>query len=193
MNMILDGTGKGFRATVNKDKRLFVDAIAVPQGDSAALEGMAFNINTGPIALTSASQSGLAYIKYTGEGQFAIKEIIVIIGATTGGSGDGTVEIIKNPLSGDVITNAVVMDNVVNRNFSSNTKFNADTFKGAEGDSLNTGSIFASTTRSLFGTVINFNAGLIVLEKSNSIGVSFTPPSGNTAQEVRVAFTAYEI
>jgi len=193
MNMILDGTGDGYRAKVDSNNRLHTDSSSISQADNAGINGDGYNINTGSIVLTSDSESGIAYISYTGTGQFVIKEIIVIIGSTTGGSGDGVVEIIRNPTAGDTIDNAVEMDSIINRDFSSNKAFTGVAYKGAEGDTLNSGETFANTTRSSFGTVVTFDAGVIVLGKSNSVGVSYTPPTGNTSQSVRVAFTAYEI
>ena len=37
----------------------------------------------------------------------------------------------------------------------------------------------------------NFDAEIIVLQKGNSIAVEYTPASGNTSQEIKVAVTCF--
>lgn len=190
---IKDGTGLGYRVKVDSDKRLHVNAVTRSQDEQAALLGEAYNMSTGSISLTSDTESALAYINYTGDDPLVIKEILIIPGATTGGSGNALISIKKNPTSGTIISGAVEFSAINNRDFSSSNNLSNDAsiYKGAEANTLTGGSTFAITTRSNFDAPIAFDAANIILRKGNSIGVSVTPPTGNTSQTWVVAITAF--
>jgi len=51
--------------------------------------------------------------------------------------------------------------------------------------------VFAFSSRSTFTAPIAFDAAPIVLEKGNSIAVSFQPQTGNTSQSIVVATTLF--
>jgi hypothetical protein len=190
---IIDGTGNGNRAQVDSDKRLHVNSVSRTQDEQAALLGVAYNLSTGSVSLTSGSQSCIAYMKYNGIDPFVIKEIIIIPSASTGGTGNASITILRNPTTGTIVSNAVAFAAVNNRDFaSSNTITNdADIFKGVEGDTLTDGDSFAFTTRDNFDIPVTFDAANIVLRKGNSIGVCITPPTGNTAQTWVVAIIGF--
>lgn len=190
--IIKDGAGTGNQTKVDDNKRLHVDASSRNQDQQAALLGNSYNINTGSITLTSDSESAVLYIKYTGEKSFIIKEILGIITNSTGGTGEASMSIIKNPSTGTIISGASDVDTNENRDFSSANIIDGVAYKGAEGNTLTNGSVFASTTRTAFTAPIAFDASIIVLRKGNSIGVKFTPPSGNTSQSIKVAVTCFE-
>lgn len=188
---ITDGSGANYGAKVDLNNRLHTEAVNRGVLTEAVFKGEAFNFNTGAITLTSANESAIGYFKYNGADPFVITEILLIAGTTTGGSGDGTLKILRNPTSGTIITGAVPVEIAANRDFSSSLTVDGDTFKGAEGNTLTGGSTFAETTRSSFGTVISIDAAEIILRKGNSLGVTWTPPSGNTSQVVKIAATGY--
>lgn len=179
---IKDGTGKGYVAQVDSDNRLHVNSVTRTQAEQAALLGEAYNLSTGVITLTSANQTCISYMKYTGTDPFVIKELIAIPSNSTGGSGTASIQLIKNPTGGTIVSNAVVMPSIQNRDFSSSKLPDADLFKGVEGDTVTGGSIFGATSRDNFDAPIVFDAANIVLRKGNSIAVNITPPSGNTSQ-----------
>jgi hypothetical protein len=186
-----DGTGNGYETKVDSENRLHVDSVSRSQIQQAALKSNAFNINTGSITLTSANASGIFYIKNNEGSPLVLNEILVIIGATTGGSGDALIEIIKNPTTGTLISGATDVDSTCNRDFGSAKILTADQYKGAEGNTITDGEIYASTTRSSFGTLVEFNSSTIVLRKGNSLAVRYTPPASNTSQDVTVAVTSF--
>jgi hypothetical protein len=190
---IQDGAGTGNRAKVDSDKRLHVNSVSRTQDEQAALLGVAYNLSTGSINLTTANQSCIAYMKYNGTDPFVIKEIIVIPSSSTSGTGNASIQILRNPTAGTIVNNAVAFTAVNNRDFaSSNTVANdADIFKGAEGDTLTDGSTFAFTTRDNFDIPVTFDAANIVMRKGNSMGVCITPPTGNTAQTWVVAIIGF--
>jgi|DEB0MinimDraft_6_1074348.scaffolds.fasta_scaffold20292_3 hypothetical protein len=189
--IITDGSGGGYQAQVDSNNRVHVESVGRDLLAEAAIKGDAFNFNTGTITLTSASESAVGYLGYEGDDPFVITEILFILGTTTGGSGDGTAKIISNPTGGTIVSGAVDIDTKANRNFASSKSVDGVTYKGAEGNTLTGGSEFANTTRSSFGTVISFDAAPIVLKKGNSLGVTWTPPTGNTSQSIKIAATGY--
>jgi hypothetical protein len=189
--IINDGAGSGASAKVDANNRMHVESVQHNQFDEAITAGDGYNFNTGAITLTSANVSAVGYFKYDGDKPFVITEILFILGASTGGSGDGTATIIKNPTGGTIISGAVNVDVASNRDFSSSKVISGDTFKGAEGNTITGGTTFADTSRSSFGTVITFDAGHIKLAKGNSLALTWQPPSSNTSQIVKIAASGY--
>ena len=179
---IKDGTGNGFVAQVDSDHRLHVNSVSRTQSEQAALLGQAYNLSTGIITLTSGNKSAVAYMKYLGVDPFVIKEILAIPSDSTGGTGSAVISIEKNPTTGTIIDNAVVMPSIQNRDFSSSDILDANLFKGAEGSTITDGGLFGATSRSNFDIPITFDAANIILRKGSSINICVTPPSGNTSQ-----------
>lgn len=189
---ILDGKGNGFRAQVDSDNRLHVNSVSRSQVEQAVLLSEGYNVSTGGMTLTSANESAVGYFKYNGDDPIVIKEILVILGASTGGSGSGVIKILKNPTDGTIITEEKPVSTASNRDFGSSKVLDADAYKGEEADTFTDGSIFAITSRDAnFAGVVSFDAAPIVLRKGNSIGITFTPATGNTSQSVVVAGTIF--
>lgn len=189
---IIDGKGSGFRAQVDSDNRLHVNSVTRLQIDQAALLSEAYNISTGSMSLTSANESGVFYLKHEGIDPLVIKEILVILGASTGGSGSGLIKIIKNPTTGTLITEAKAAATVSNRDFSSSKELSTLVYKGEEADTLTDGDTFAVSSRDAgFAGVVSFDAAPIVLRKGNSIALTFTPATGNTSQSIVIASTIF--
>ena len=188
--IIKDGTGSGNTAQVDSDNRLHVNSVTRTDLTQAVLLGESDNLGTGAITLTNDSESAIAYIKYTGTDPLVIKEFLIILGTTTGGSGNRVIRVIKNPTTGTIVDNALDMDDKENNDFSSSNFIDGLFYKGAEGYTITDGTEFANTTRTS-DTVIAFDAAPRVLRKGNSIAIMYTPPTGNTSQTVRVAFTVY--
>ena len=91
-----------------------------------------------------------------------------------------------------IISGAVAGDTLSNRNFGSARSLVADFYKGAEGNTMTDGAIFGDTTRNASATApIEFDADVIVLPKNASIGVDFTPATGNTSVAVKVAIVGF--
>ena len=190
---INDGIGNGYKAQVDSDHRLHVNSVTRNQLEQASLLGVAYNMSTGSISLTSDGESCIAYMRYLGVDPFVIKEILMIPSASTSGTGNALIKVIKNPKTGTIVDNAVDFTAINNRDFSSSNDIStdADLFKGAEGNTLTDGTNFAVTTRDNFDQPISFDASNIILKKGNSIGVCITPPTGNTAQTWVIAITGF--
>jgi hypothetical protein len=189
---IIDGSGNGYRAKVDENKRLHTQSVTASQLTLAVLNGDAYNVSTGTMNLTSANESAVGYFKYNGDTPLVISEILVILGASTGGSGSGVIKILSNPTAGTLIDNADPVPTAANRDFGSSKTLDADAYKGAEGYTLTDGDNFAITSRDAsFNGVVSFDAAPIVLRKGSSIGITFTPSTGNTSQTVVVAGTVF--
>lgn len=188
---IKDGTGAGYNVKVDREGRAHTDTVQRSFLELAVLEGNGFNLNTGAISLTDATESAVLFIKSDNDAPLVIKEIIVIAGASTGGTGDATIRIYKNPIDGTIVSNAVDLPTISNRNFSSAKVLDGQYYKGAQGATTTAGSVFSDTTRSSFVAPVNFDAADIVLEKGNSLAVTFQPQTGNTSQSIKVAVTCF--
>ena len=191
-NRIQDGTGRANYAKVDGENRLLTLAISEGFSVEAARDGENYNLNTGRYNLTGdATSSAVAYLKNNEEKDLIIKKVIIILGASTGGSGDLTIELLRNPTTGTIIDNATVMDNISNRNFGSFRDLDADAYKGAEGYTITDGDVFAETVRSSGGTVVTFDADVIILPKAKSLGVRVTTQSGNSSMTISVAIIGH--
>ena len=188
---IIDGKGTGKRAEVDSNNRLKTFSVSEGLSLDAAKKGENYNINTGSITLTSANESSVLYIKNNEDKNFVIEDVIIILGASTGGTGDLSINLVRNPTTGTIIDNATDADVVANRNFGSSRELVANVYKGAEGYTLTNGSDFADTTRSSASTVVHFDAYVIVLPKGTSLGVNIDPQASNTSMAVKVAIVGY--
>ena len=188
---IVDGTGSGNRAKVDSNKRLQTFSISEGLAIDAAKNGQNYNINTGSVTLTTANESAVLYLKNNEDKNFIIEEVIVILGASTGGTGDLTISIVRNPTTGTIISGATDAEIVGNRNFGSSRELTADIYKGAEGNTLTNGDLFSDTTRSAASAVVRFDADVIILPKGTTIGVNITPQSSNSSMSVKVAVVGY--
>ena len=191
MDVTIKNGANGNIAEVDKKGRVQTFSISEGLNIESANIGENYNINTGAITLTTANESAVLYMKNNEEKSFIIEEVIIILGASTGGTGDLQIELIRNPTTGTIVSNAVNVDIVANRNFGSNRELLKDTYKGAEGYTLTSGEDFSSTTRSSGSTVVSFDGDVIVLPKGSSIGVNVTPQASNTSMVVKVAIIGY--
>ena len=190
--VIKDGTGGGANAKVNSDNRLHVDSVGRSQIQQASLDGNAYSLSTSTLSLTSDSESATFFLKYNGTNKLVIQTILIILGDSTGGSGDALISVTKNPTTGTIVSTATEAVNINNRNFSSANILNALIYEGQEGATLTDGEGFINTSRSIFNEPIRLDNAPIVLGGSNSIGVKVTPPSGNTNQICTIGVICFE-
>jgi hypothetical protein len=195
MSTIIDGRTHQ-SAKVDSNGRVHTAAIVEPEKDHAAEFGQKFNINTGDITLTDANKTSLLYMKNTGEDDIILSAIIYNMGATASGTGDVLWEVLRNPTTGDIITNA---NNVAigpganaNQNFGSANLISALIYKGATSEGVLSDGAVTISTRSASNTGrIFLDLGAVVIPKNTSIAVEYTPPASNTSQIVQVAFACY--
>lgn len=173
---IKDGTGKGYAAKVGEDNRLHTHSLTVTIEQSAAINGDVFGISSGVITLTSANESAIYYIKNNTDDDILIIEQFLLFGASVGGTGSPTVKYYTGADSSGTIVSTANDITPVNRRFLDSGVIDVDAFYGAEGLTLSGG------TESSFVTTGFTNTGTFIIPKGVALGISVTPPSGNTSQ-----------
>jgi len=190
--MILDdGTGTGVSAKVDSNKRLYTNSVTREEVELAVFLGNGYNINTGLIDITNAGvDNALWYLKNDGSSDVVIYEILIILGASTGGVGQGTLKVFRNPTGGTIVSGALSVEANVNRNFASSNALDVTTFKGATASTLTGGVTLGSTNRDT-ASVINFTSTPFLLKTGNTVGITWAAATSNTSQSVRIATTAF--
>ncbi len=190
--IIQDGTGKSYAAKVDVDGRLHVDSINTNREEYNSQAGFSFNLNTGRITLTNgATENGVMYVKNNENFPLVITNLFYQTGASTSGTGNIYVSVIRNPTTGTLISGATAGEINVNRNFGSSRTLDVTFYKGTTGSTITDGvialeSILATTTQR-----IAVSAGAITLPKGSSIGIKFTTPTSNTSMVVEFAMSCY--
>jgi hypothetical protein len=184
---IIDGTGTGNRAKIDKHKRLHVDAITFGRSEQEVELGNGYSVNTGTFSLTSANKSACLYLKNDEDFDLVLTIMVYILG-NSNANGDCTIDVLKNPTTGTLIDGAVAAEMAgVNRNFGSSFSLKDTTlvYKGAEGNTFTNGTkVISSIVQTPSRTPIII--GDIVLPKGSSIGFDVTPPTGNTAMDIQL-------
>jgi hypothetical protein len=186
-NVYIRDPDKGDGAHVDINGHLHVESVNRVEKDHAAKFGWKFNINTGDITLTNATETSVLYIKNTGNDDMVVTALIYNLGATTSGTGDVKIDVIRNPTAGGIITNA---NNVLagagveaNQNFGSTNTMTGLFYKGATGESAFSDGDVSVSTRSASNTGrIVVSLGAIEMPKGTALGINYTPPTSNTSQ-----------
>ena len=181
---------------VDVNNRLKTSGVHDHTTDHAAESGAKFNINSGDVTLTDANKTSMLYIKNNEDSDLIITALIYNLGASTNGSGDVLVDVLRNPTAGDIITNATDADVgggvMANYNFGSNKTLTADIYKGQTADGVFTnGTLFLTTRSASNATRMYLVVGAITVPKGSSFGINYTPPAGNTSQIVQFAAATY--
>jgi hypothetical protein len=144
-----DGAGNDVGTHVDTNHQLHTNSISRTEGQDAVTKGNAYNINTGIIGLTSASDSAVLYFKndespVNGESTIFIEAIAVGVGVADAGATQDektVITIVRNPTAGTIVAGATAVDMNQNRNFGSSNTLGSTTlaYKGAEGNTLTDG------------------------------------------------------
>ena len=191
MEQIQDGTGKGYLAKVDNDNRLYTKSIVSTEQEHESSNGLAYNINTGIITLTNATKTPVLYLKNNEEFDLIIDTVLYMTGASTGGSGNVLVEIVRNPTAGTIVSGASDVEMNVNRNFGSTRSLSVNAYKGATGSTLTDGVKFIESILSTATQRVAVSVGAVIIPKGSSIAVQITPPTGNTSMATEWAISCY--
>jgi len=192
MEQIQDGTGRGYSAKVDANNRIHTDTVSTPREQNAASAGNSFNVNTGIITLTNAStKNAVMYLKNNEDSDLVVVLMLFQTGASTGGSGNILVDVIRNPTTGTIVSGATSVEINQNKNFGSSRTLDATAYVGATGLTFTNGSkifesILATTTQR-----IPIETGGIVIPKGASIGINLTTSAGNTSMACEFALSCY--
>lgn len=190
---ILDGSGDGFRAQVDSDKRLLISANVLSESLAVTLKGDTFSFASGSMVLTSANASAILYVKNNEDRHLVVESIRFQGFDSTGGAGGiPTWTILKNPTAGTIISAGTVAV-PSNANFGSQNAFDVVMLRGGEGFTFTDGTIHAN----IFGDKIPVRASIETAEfcipRGSAIGIRVTPPTGNTSWTMSAGFRGYFI
>ena len=184
MSVLIDGTGRGYRAAVTSDNKLEVDAVSEEAYVHAAENGRAFNINTEAVAYsgTAPFSTGCLYIKNNGTS--TIEVVGWFIGEKNDRSGGSTTAPLLFEMYGNP-TGAITGTDItpVNRRIGDSRDFNLACLKEPTGFTVSGSSLLYQYHYNgrAFGTV-NFAVppGQSILVTVSSEADSFTAYTGFT-------------
>lgn len=190
MTQITDGTGTGKKAQVDGNNRITTKATTIRESEDATHLGNSFNINTGVITLTNATETPVLYVKNNEDASIHIIGTAYGFWTSTAGSPtDLQITIIRNPTAGTIVSNANAVAISSNRNYGSAKTLDADAYVGATGNTMTDGVehiIFYANSASRIAPPIDE-----IIPKGSSIGIKITPPAGNTSMQMYAAIVMY--
>ena len=184
--IIKDGEGSGRNAKVDSVGRIHTHSVSETIGQDASKDGRSYNVNTGTITLTSATASGLLFIENTGDTPIHISTVGFLIGNSTGGTGDLTLNITKNITGGTLESAATAPEIIANKNAGSNLSLDAYVYAGVEGSTVTGGTAFYTSLLAGAARPYIISTGDIVLPRGSNIAVSVTPQTSNTSMNIQV-------
>lgn len=180
MTVIFGGNNPRNAAHVDESGRLSAFAVSLSEQQKASELGENFNINTGELTLTNATETPLFYIKNDGEDRdLKISRLFSTFLTSTDGSGKIILNIYSNITGGTILT-ATDLE-IFNFNFGSGKVLDVTTKLGATGITFSGGqkpiiSLFPSD-----GVRQLTQFDHIVLPRGSSMLVTCVPPAGNTS------------
>ena len=194
-NVIIRDPDKMDGAHVDINGHLHVESVSRQEKDHAAKVGWKFNINTGDITITNSTKVSLLYVKNTGDYDMVLNTLIYNLGNTTSGTGDVLIDVIRNPTTGDIITNAnncqVGPGVEANQNFGSTETMTGLFYKGAQGETAVNGSETILTRSAANTGRIVVSLGAMELTKGSAVAINYTPPASNSSQTVQFAIAVH--
>lgn len=186
------GNNPGNKAEVNNKGHLETQAVTISEQSDTALDGDAYNLNTGTFQLTSAASTAIFYLKNDSEERdMIISRIFVSFGVSTGGSGRIVASVMRGPTVGGILTSGV--DNPPqNFNFGSSKVLSVTSKTGttALGDCTGgTMPIEFYFTSDNQRHLVGFES--IILPRGASMCFSLTPPAGNTSMDIQAGANIY--
>jgi hypothetical protein len=175
--IIDDGAGTGYKAEVDTNNRLHTHSLNIGTSTNAAMNGDLFATSTGVLTLTTDGESGIFYIKNTNSDDFLIIEQFLVLGASTGGSGPTNITYYTNPTAGTLISDKTAIT-ASNRRLASSITLSADVYSGGEGKTVSGGVVSGFVTAGFFNTTP------FVIPQGVELGISITPPTGNSNMDV---------
>ena len=184
MSTIDDGTGDGFSAKVNENKKLYVFSTTQTEEKAVTRLGDSYTIASGTVTLTSASESGVLYIKNNESRNLHVRQVIASLGPSTSGSATDTslIKMYRNPTTGTLISTATTGPIACNRNFGSSNSLTADMYVGAEAETITNGVVHSQVLMSP-GTVRELAVDE-TLPGGTTIAFSVEPNDSNTSMKV---------
>ena len=183
--IIQDGTGTGDRLRVTPFNRILAQSVIITEEDDAISRGEGYQISTGLVTFTAPSSSAVLYTKNNDDRDFVLDRAVLILGTATGASAgaDWTFQVLRNPTTGSIVTNAVDAG-ISNSNHGSANIPDGDNFKGVQSDTFLDGTGLPQPIKQSIDRII-LPLGRR-LPKGTSIGFKLTPPTGTTSANAAV-------
>lgn len=186
MSTIEDGKGSGRLAEVNSDNKLETSSISRSEQAEAAINEKSFLIGSSVVVLTTASESGILYVKNNEESDLIITGVNITSGDMSGSS--AKVFLVKAYLNGTGLSAGTSVA-ALNTNFGSSNVLNADITAGQEG-AIVTDGVAAGVFYIQNNQFVNIETSW-VLPKGKTIAMSITPGTSNTVFPLAVTVEAH--
>lgn len=173
---ILDGSGKGYRARVNENKRLETFSVTESRiADISNSTGESFIITSDFISLTTTgSFNGLLYIKNTDPDKIMYIDKIRLCG-TGSTMGNFQTKFYKQPTTGTLISDAN-LGIVVPANLGSTSNFSGIVYAASgDGKTITDGTQFSQFTTHLPGHTIQDYQGSLIIPGGFSMAIAVKP------------------
>lgn len=185
---IIDGHGNGYETRVDSEGRLFIIGVAETPIQHASMTAKAYIVSTPTITLTTASASGILYLKNTDPSRtIVLQELRTFLGGSNS-SGDVILQGYKNVTTGTLVSSGTTIT-PLNQNLGSTIPSVSESKYGAEGSTITDGT-------EIIGAIIQdkTSAGVILdfaIPNGASFATKITPPSGNTSMKVRMRISFF--
>lgn len=172
--MIIESGGrKSYSAIVDSDGRLLVHAINNDQISDASVDGLAYTIHSDFVSLTTtASFSGMLYVKNTGTLPFFIEKLNLY------GTAVAQWYLYKNVTAGTLVS-AGVAKTPGNLNLGVSLSFPGSVLAGADARTITDGMVLTQAICDIGGCTLDLNGSLMIPQNS-SIALSCKPSVAGT-------------
>lgn len=186
-----DGSGTGVSAKVNSEQKLESDSIVLTDYELASLRGEAFNLTTGFVTFTGATEQAALYVKNNEDRTLLLQGWFIgveSIGGTP--TGNPLFKTYFNATGGTIVSTADSIP-VVNRNAGSSSTFELDVYRGFSGATF-TGQDPEPILFQFQGTGRTFGNVFLSLPKGSTALVTVNP---NTSGSIVLytGFTGYKL
>lgn len=176
--IITDGTGSSVGVEVDDTNKLMARAIARTEVTEASSNGDSYIVTSGFVTLTNTSKSAILYYKNEEDRDVIITRFIGNARSSTGASVSHVLaDIVSNP-SG-MVGGTTVTAPANNLNLGSSRTLLRSAEVGLQGATLTGGAPFSGFVLPLQNFSVESSS--IIMPKGSSIGVTVTPPAGNTS------------
>lgn len=178
---IADGRS-GTTAKVDTNNRLTVASVSKAAVIDSSLNGNTFFMTTGSVNLTSDSESWLLFLRNNDTVQWVVESLEAAFGVTDG-VGDSFIQFNVGATEGTLISEGVDLP-AINLNIGSPKQLPSTVKLGGEGKTLTNGINTPKTLIPEGSLVRTFTAGPVIIPPGVSFSIAYTPPPGNTDQNV---------
>lgn len=177
---IQDGTGTGQMLKINHHNRLLSEAVILTNEDHSIAVGNGYQISTNLVTFTGANASAIMFTKNNDDRDFVLDRAVLVLGTAVGATAtaDWTMEVLRNPTAGTIVTNALGAM-ISNSNHGSANTPDGLFYKGIESDTLTDGMGVTQPLKQS-NDIVGLHIGRR-LPKGTSIGFRITPPAGTTS------------